>query len=222
MREGILSRIDAVIFDMDGLMFDSEPIWTAAWAPTLEEFGVHEVPEGLADACRGTAGENQARILHEYVPSLPDPMAVIDRFFQIGTRMVADNAPEKPGLEPLLEYLDSRHVNMAVASSSVPELIHANLRRFGLEHYFSAIVSGHFLEHPKPAPDVFLITAQKMQVEPERTIVLEDSIAGIQAAHAGGFTPIMVPDMVAPTPEARRLSFAVCKDLNRVRELLKD
>lgn len=212
---------DAVIFDMDGLMFDSEPIWTEAWGPTLKLHGIDEVPDGLPNDCRGTVGTYEAKIVERYFPGV-DGLAVANDLQRVGSKyMMEHGVPKKPGLDDLLEYLDAQKIPCAVASSSVMELIESDLEKGGVRKYFKKLVSGSKLAHPKPAPDVFLKAADELGVEPARTVVLEDSINGIKAAHAGGFIPVMVPDIVQPTPEIRSMAKAVCKDLSEVRGLLE-
>lgn len=212
--------LDGVIFDMDGLMVDTEPIWTRAWAPTLEEFGIHEVPEGLPDACRGTAGSSTAEQIERYLGNGVDALAIFRRLDEVGSELTLREATKKPGLDEILAYLEKRGIPTGVASSGGIDRIIAQLERLGLREHFATIVSGQNLEHPKPAPDVFLLASGQLGVQPEKTIVLEDAPAGITAAHAGGFVPIMVPDQVAPTPEIREKAFAVCTDLLAVRDLI--
>lgn len=212
--------LEGVIFDMDGLMVDTEPIWTKAWAPTLEEFGIHEVPEGLPDACRGTAGSSTAEQIERYLGNDVDGLAIFRRLDEIGSELTLREATKKPGLDEILAYLEGRGIPMAVASSGGIDRILAQLDRLGLRKHFARIVSGRNLEHPKPAPDVFLLAAGQLGARPEKAIVLEDAPAGITAAHAGGFVPIMVPDQVAPTPEIREKAFAICADLLEARDLI--
>ena len=213
--------LEGVIFDMDGLMIDTEPIWTSSWKPTLEEFGIHEVPEGLPDACRGTAGNSTAEQIRRFLGDSVDALAIFRRLDEIGSERTLEEAEKKPGLDELLTFLESENVPMAVASSGGLDRIEAQLDRLSIRDYFTCVVSGRNLEHPKPAPDVFLLAADRLEVNPAHAIVLEDSPAGITAAHAGGFLPIMVPDMVHPTPEICSKTFAICSDLIGVRDVIR-
>ncbi|MGI6755757.1 MAG: HAD family hydrolase [Atopobiaceae bacterium] len=220
--QAVPQALEAVIFDMDGLMIDSESIWTAAWEPTLAEFGIHEIPEGLPDACRGTAGPTQVAQIEKYLGTAVDAAAISQRLEEIGEKNVIEQATKKPGLDELLAYLRQMRVPLAVASSATLERIDVQLDRLGLTSYFAERVSGHDLAHPKPAPDVFLLAAKRLGAAPHASMVLEDSLAGIAAAHAGGFMPVMVPDLVAPTSVARAQAYVICHDLLEVKALIAE
>lgn len=210
---------EAVIFDMDGLMFDTEPIWASCWPKTAIEFGV-ECKEGLADAMRGTNGAEAVSIIHEWYGDEVDPQAFVDRFYEIAHEALAHGAEKKPGLDRLLEYLKTEGIPMAVASSSSREMIKANLIRGGILPYFDSIVSGIEVEHAKPYPDVFLKAADELGVPPQKSLVLEDSYNGVRAGFAGGFRTVMVPDLSEPTEEMERLATAIVLNLNDVVDML--
>ena len=110
---------------------------------------------------------------------------------------------------------------MAVASSSPVSIIEGDLRAGEVEVYFDHIVSGQFVEHSKPAPDIFLEAARRLGTDPAHTLVLEDSFAGVRAGAAGGFVTVMVPDLHQPTPEIRALATRVCESLSEVRALFE-
>lgn len=210
---------EAVIFDMDGLMFDTEPIWASCWPKTAIEFGV-ECMEGLADAMRGTNGAEAVSIIREWYGDEVDPKAFVDRFYEIAHEALAHGAEKKPGLDRLLEYLKTEGIPMAVASSSSREMIKANLIRGGILPYFDSIVSGIEVEHAKPYPDVFLKAADELGVPPQKSLVLEDSYNGVRAGFAGGFHTVMVPDLSEPTEEMERLATAIVLNLNDVTDML--
>lgn len=210
---------EAVIFDMDGLMFDTEPIWASCWPKTAIEFGV-ECMEGLADAMRGTNGAEAVSIIREWYGDEVDPKAFVDRFYEIANEALAHGAEKKPGLDRLLEYLKIEGIPMAVASSSSREMIKANLIRGGILPYFDSIVSGIEVEHAKPYPDVFLKAADELGVPPQKSLVLEDSYNGVRAGFAGGFHTVMVPDLSEPTEEMERIATAIVLNLNDVVDML--
>ena len=210
---------EAVIFDMDGLMFDTEPIWASCWPKTAIEFGA-ECMEGLADAMRGTNGAEAVSIIREWYGDEVDPKAFVDRFYEIAHEALAHGAEKKPGLDRLLEYLKTEGIPMAVASSSSREMIKANLIRGGILPYFDSIVSCIEVEHAKPYPDVFLKAADELGVPPQKSLVLEDSYNGVRAGFAGGFHTVMVPDLSEPTEEMERLATAIVLNLNDVVDML--
>lgn len=212
--------IQGAIFDMDGLMFDTEPIWTRTWAPVLATIGV-EYPHGLADAVRGTSGKSMEAVINRFLPNV-DAAYVREKAYEHVHEELEKGVPKKPGLDELLAYLASKDIPMAVASSSSLEAIKKNLANGGVSEYFGELFTGVGMAHPKPEPDIFLNTAAAMGVDPAHTLVFEDSLSGVRAGTAGGFITIMVPDMVAPDDFAREHAACICKDLLEVRDLLAE
>lgn len=210
--------VEGVIFDMDGLMFDTEPVWTEAWTPTLATVGLEFNPE-LADAARGTSGSSMEAVVHRFLPDV-DAKHIRETLYKTAHAMMEEGVPKKTGLDEMLDFLKAQGVPLAVASSSSQELIDLHLRNGGVREYFSELVSGDGLEHPKPAPDIFLKAAAALGVDPAHTLVLEDSLSGVRAGVAGGFVTVMVPDMVAPDDFARENATRICGSLHEVRELL--
>ena len=212
--------IEGVIFDMDGLMFDTEPLWTDAWYVVLPKFGFPEVPPALPDAMRGSSGEVSYRIMRSFLGEDADAPAIWARMKEEVHEMLTRGVVKKPGLDELLAFLAEHDLPMAVASSSPHDIIEMDLANGKVRDYFTYIVSGEDVDRPKPDPQVFLVSAERMGTDPARTLVLEDSLNGVRAGAAGGFVTVMVPDMIAPTDEIRALYTRECKDLFEVRDLL--
>ena len=192
--------INGVIFDMDGLMFDTERMWATFWEPALAALGL-EYKEGLAEAERGTAGETSRNIVRQFYGEDCDANAIIDSLHRVADEEFRKPVPKKPGLDELLAWLDANHIPMAVASSSRVHVIEGNLNNWGLTHYFKALVSGQQVKHSKPDPEIFLLAAEKLGTDPARTLVLEDSYNGVRAGAAGGFVTVMVPDLLPADDE---------------------
>lgn len=211
--------VDGVIFDMDGLMFDSERVWGTLWEPALATFGL-TVPDGMPDAARGTTGDAALAVIRRFCGADVDAEAVFAEFYRQAELAFARGVPPKPGLFGLLDYLAAQGIPMAVASSSPEALIRNNLDRAGIADCFAAIVPGKQVARSKQAPDIFLEAARRLGTVPARTLVLEDSFPGVRAGAAGGFVTVMVPDTMAPTDEIRTLATRVCASLSEVRDLL--
>lgn len=211
--------LEGVIFDMDGLMFDTEPIWSDVWAPIIEDMG-STCPTELADAVRGTSGKSMEAIIHRFVPNV-DATAVRERAYEMVHEQVLKGVPKKRGLDELLDCLAEMDVPLAVASSSALEVIEMNLQNGGIRERFGHLFTGVGMANPKPAPDLFLATAKAMGTDPANTLVLEDSLSGVRAGVAGGFLTVMVPDMVAPDDYAREHATMICSDLLEVRDAIE-
>ena len=193
--------VKGVIFDMDGLMFDTERLWDTLWEPACAALGL-PLPadmEKFRAGGRGLAGDNLRRHVDE-------------RF--------ARGVPCKKGLKELLATLEDMGLPRIVASSSPRNMIEMNLQTTGTARYFLDVVSGTEVAHSKPAPDTFLVAAKKLHLDPHDCLVLEDSFNGVRAGRAAGCVTVMVPDLMQPTEEIAQLYDRKCEDLLEVRDLL--
>lgn len=213
--------IKGVIFDMDGLMFDTERLWDTLWEPACQALGVPmlEDTESFYASGRGLAGQYLQEHVHKYFPQV-DPQKMLDKIWQIGDERFAQGVPCKPGLKELLALLEERGLPRIVASSSPRNMIEQNLQTTGTARYFHDIVCGADVEHSKPAPDIFLEAARRLGLDIRDCLVLEDSYNGVRAGHAAGAVTIMVPDLAQPDEEIRQLYTRCCHDLYEVRNLL--
>ena len=207
--------INGVIFDMDGLMFDTERMWATFWEPALAALGL-PYKEGLAEAERGTAGETSRKIVRSFYGEDCDANAVIDSLHRVADEEFKKPVPKKPGLDELLAWLDANRIPMAVASSSRVHVIQGNLDNWGLTHYFKAL---DLLAADQRSAIVG--QAPVAEVAPKHCLVLEDSYNGVRAGAAGGFVTVMVPDLLPADDEMRRLYTAECRDLHEVLDGLK-
>lgn len=212
--------IQGVIFDMDGLMFDTERIWATLWEPALATLGL-PYKEGLDVAARGTAGDSMRAVLRRFYGPDCDADAIIDALHREAEKAFQAPPPKKPGLDAILTWLDAQHIPMVVASSSRMASILHHLNGWDMTHYFKAVISGEQFSSSKPDPEIFYKAAAALGTEPARTLVLEDSYNGVRAGAAGGFVTIMVPDLTPADDEMRRLYTAECKDLYEVLDGLK-
>ena len=213
--------IQGVIFDMDGLMFDTERIWATLWEPALAGLGL-SYKEGLDEAARGTAGDSMRAVLRRFYGPDCDPDRIIEALHKQGETAFLAPPPKKPGLDEILAWLEQRHIPMVVASSSRMASIRHHLDGWGLTHYFKAVISGEQFTSSKPDPEIFYRAAEMLGTKPEHTLVLEDSYNGVRAGAAGGFVTVMVPDLAQPDDEMRRLYTAECASLHEVRRMLEN
>lgn len=204
------------IFDMDGLMFDTERLWQEGWRILAARYG-YQPDDDFARDISGTTGEIMEGVIHRYYPGLDPSMFIREERAYVKSRL-EEGVPVKPGLQELLELLQQKGLKMAVASSSRMEMIVENLRRTGMTDYFEAVVSGHQVRSAKPKPDIFVFAAGRIGLSPLDCYVLEDSFGGVRAGHASGAFTIMVPDQLQPTEEIRLLADCICVDLHEVAE----
>jgi HAD superfamily hydrolase (TIGR01509 family) len=204
----------AVIFDMDGLLLDSEPLYRVTWQTAAAEMGC-PIDNALYAQFVGRGNDEAERLLAE---RFGDALA-IDEFRvrwrrDFDERLEQEPLPRKPGAIELLDLLDERGIAKGLATSSPREIAQRCLGDLALR--FTAIAFGDEVEHSKPAPDLFLLAAQRLGIAPSRCLVLEDSEAGVRAARAAGMDVIMVPDLIPPTEEIAAMTASVCPTLHDV------
>lgn len=185
--------IQAILFDLDGLMVDSEPHSIAAWQAVLAKRGA-TFDQAMIDRTFGLRVDETSQLLKDTY-HLRDSSADLAREkIEYQITHLNGNVKPMPGLIELLDLIDQRHLKKAVASSSQRRYVDAVLRSIGLHDRFSVVIGGNEVSGGKPAPDVFLAAARALQVDPQNCLVLEDSPAGVQAAKSANMTCIAVPN----------------------------
>ncbi len=208
-------KFAAVIFDMDGLMLDTERIYRDMFNLAAADCGV-EFPLWLHEKMLGRNSTDCRAILNEHWCDEPLVARFFDRSRHHHEVCFAAPAPLKPGLLELLDLIEERGTPKVVATSTRRAHAVPRLEQAGLLHRFATVSAGDDVQRGKPAPDLFLLAAASIGVPPAQCLVLEDSEAGIAAAHAAGMTACMVPDMKQPCEDIRRLAYGVYPSLAEV------
>lgn len=213
--------IKAVVFDMDGVLFDTEKLCLDSWDAIAKENGVGDVETVFLQCVGRNSNDTRTIIMEHYGEDFP-----YDTFRKRASEWTREylrnnGMPIKPGVREILEFLKGAGYEIGLASSSGKETVLSHLQAAGLLEYFSVIVTGDMVEHSKPNPDIYLLACEEMKVAPEAAYAIEDSPNGIRAAHAAGMSPIMVPDLIAPDDEMKELSFRIFKDLYEVKDFFQ-
>jgi HAD superfamily hydrolase (TIGR01509 family) len=212
----------AVIFDMDGLMLDTETLAREAWFNTMRTFGIALTDEIYLQVL-GTTGARTRQIFQEaYGAGIPIDAMYDHKQKYIDDAIAQGRIAAKPGLVALLNHLDANGIPKAVGSSTVRALVMKKLKAAGVRDRFEVIVGGDEVQHGKPAPDIFLKCAELLNVPPANCLVLEDSDNGIRAAHSAGMQCIMVPDLKPPADDVRLLANAVVGSLDEALNVIDD
>jgi HAD superfamily hydrolase (TIGR01509 family) len=208
--------VSAVIFDMDGLMLDTERVAMRAWMSAAAEHRL-DLTEAIYHGLIGLGGDEGRR----YLRSQSWDAGLVDdverrAWVNYARSLEQEGVPHKPGLFELLDFLESKTLRLAVATSTRTELAEHKLARVGVLERFDAIVGGDQVGNGKPAPDIYLRAADRLNCPPNECVVLEDSRNGVRAAAAAGMTVILVPDLCPIDPETAQLAFATAGSLLEV------
>lgn len=207
----------AVIFDMDGTIFDTERLVLDCWEHIGANHGISDIREVFM-RCIGTNNARTQEIVYEHYGK-DFPYDKFSRESSVLFHEIADKEgiPVKAGAVELLRDLSEHGVFLGLASSTRLAVVTQELQAAGLYDYFQVVVGGDLLKNSKPAPDIYLLTCERMGVLPGNTYAIEDSYNGIRSAHSAGLRPIMVPDLMPATEEMRELSEKVFADLIQVK-----
>lgn len=212
-----LSPFSAVIFDMDGTLLDTENVFKTIVYDVAGGLGF-DMREEVHLAMIGASHERTSELLVEaYGVAFPYPLFDEMCRERMHERMERE-VPVKTGAREMLAALRSRGIPMAVATSSRGRHALPHLERAGLLDMFATVVTRDDVVHPKPHPEPYLLAAGRLGVDPGHCLAVEDSHAGVHAAHAAGMQTVMVPDLVHPTDEIAALGIAVLESLHHLRE----
>lgn len=212
--------MEAVIFDMDGVIFDSERLVYEGWKALSVKYGFDNLDE-IYMKCIGVNSATCRQIyLDFYGEDFPYDKYRQERSDDYHARYSGGRLPMKPGVEELLSHLKKSDYKIAIASSTRSALVKEQIEDAGLMQYFDVIVGGDQVKKSKPEPDIFLKAAELLGVKPENAYVIEDSYNGIRAAKSAHMRPIMVPDMVQPDEEMQDKAWKICDSLKDIITLI--
>ncbi len=213
--------MNTIVFDMDGVLFDTERLCQDSWLAVAEESGLPNM-DVIFPQCIGLNANDSRRIVMN---------AYGEDFDYEGFRSKASvwfwdyiekkGLPVKPGVKELLSWLREEGWAVGLASSTRRSSVENHLEQAGIRDYFATIVTGDMVEHSKPRPDIYLMACRELGVDPGQAYAIEDSPNGIRSAYRAGMSPLMVPDMIAPDEEMRELSTKIFSDLHEVLRFLQ-
>ena len=205
-----------VVFDMDGVIFDSEIKVVECWQEIADKYHI----DGIESACRACLGLNREAAKVEfkkrYGENFPYDAYKSEMSALFHSRYSDGRLPLKPGVEELLKYFKDVGKKIAVASSTRSELVKQELLDAGLLKYFDVVIGGDMVARSKPEPDIFLKACEKLGLAPDNTYGIEDSYNGIRALSAAGIHAIMVPDLAEASEEMVKLAEVILPDLHSV------
>jgi HAD superfamily hydrolase (TIGR01509 family) len=216
-----MSPNSGVIFDMDGLMVDTERIARIAWQEASRAAG-YEMPDTVFSLMIGRTKRDSGDLMRQHLGAGFDFERVHAATGILFEKIIErDGLPLKPGIRELLTDLSARNIPLAVATSTRNPVATQRLESVDLLKYFTVVVTGDQVTRGKPEPDIFLEAVRRLGIDARTSYALEDSFAGVRSANGAGLRVIMVPDLLQPTPEMAALTHAVAKSLDDVLPLLQ-
>ena len=221
-RPGFPEGICGVLFDMDGVILNSEKLYAKFWAAGCECYGYHMTYQQALGMRSLSAQAGQ-----EYLSSLFGPdisyFQVRAKRIELMDAYIEENGIEaKPGIFQLLDYLAARNIPYAITTASPNDRIQNHLGRLGLYDRFPHICTAHEVKNGKPAPDIYLLGAKTIGIPPEHCLALEDSYTGILSAHRAGCLASIVPDLDQPGENIRSIAYAKLDSLADVIDLMEE
>jgi len=215
-----LGRPAAVVFDMDGLLFDTEAHWHDALIALAAEKDLPQIDSAVARSTIGLSWDATCEMFGDLLPANHDPESFISAWKDRYAALAEARLEMKSGVIELLDHLQELDIPCAVATNTSRQIALNHLSHHGLIERFVAIVTAEDCVEGKPAPDPYLEAARRLGVPPAECIALEDSINGVLSAHRAGMTTVMVPDLIEPDETTAGLCAKVARTLHDVREML--
>lgn len=213
--------LELVVFDVDGLMIDTESVWKNAFDKAGDKYGIPNLGDTLFPSLIGKRLEDEQELLDRLLPS-DIQNQLINEWRQIGLGSLEREVPVKPGLYEMLDYLEQHHIKMTVATTTRRELTEQRLKKIGVYNRFDYVLCGDEVTKRKPDPEIYLSVLHKMNTKAENAIVLEDSSIGVEAAYRAGIDCIQVPDLIAPTEVQEKQTICIVKDLMEARDYIQE
>ena len=213
--------LELVVFDVDGLMLDTESVWKEAFDKAGNKYGIPGLGDTLFPSLIGKRLEDEQELLDRLLPG-DIQESLLNDWRQMGLSSLEKEVPVKPGLNEILDFLDAHHIKKAVATTTRRELTEERLRKIGVYDRFDYVLCGDEVKNRKPDPEIYLSVLHKMNTKAENAIVLEDSSVGVEAAYRASIDCIQVPDLIAPTEVQKEQTICIVKDLMEARDYIKE
>ena len=217
---GASRPIRGILFDMDGLVLDSEILYTRFWREAAAALGYPmTIEQSLGMRSLGKK-QGQPYLESLFGPGIDYTTLRSKRIELMDAYVEEHGVPPKPSIFELLDYLESQDIPSAITSSSPMDSIIQHLSAVNLLHRFRKLCSGHDIPNTKPAPDIYLLGAEKLGLDPRECLALEDSPTGILSAYRAGCLPVMIPDLDQPGQNVLPLLYAKADSLADIISLL--
>lgn len=216
------NKFKAVLFDMDGVLLDTEKVCKVTWTLAAEEYRIKNIDEAFYK-CVGMNRTDTERTLAHYLDGKVDAETFRERtselFYDVEKKQGLDL---KPFVVKCLTELKTSGFRISVASSTRGESVRRQLKNAGIIDFFETLTTGELVQHSKPAPDIYLKAAESLSLKPEECVAVEDSPNGVRAAVAAGIKCVMVPDLIQPDDEMKKIAWKILPSLENFCGILVD
>ncbi|WP_191017896.1 HAD family hydrolase [Treponema zioleckii] len=214
------NNFKAVLFDMDGVLLDTESVCKICWNRAAAEYGVDDIEKAYYE-CVGTNTNDTLQILKKYCAGKVSVEEFHNRTGELFYVVEREQGLKKmPYVVECLESLKSRGLRLAVASSTRWENVSRQLKAAGIFDFFETITTGDTVEHSKPAPDIYIKSFESLSLLPNDCVAVEDSPNGVRAAVAAGLKCVMVPDQIQPDDEMKKIAWKIIASLKALPETI--
>lgn len=218
-RYSFFMNISAIIFDMDGVLLDSESICNKTWKIASKEFGILDDKDAV-NKCRGTNRHDAAIILRQLYGQDFEGEKFLDRTSELFMEIeFSTGIPLMPYAKEILEYLKPKY-RLALASSTRGPTVQRQLTNAGLIEYFESRTTGEMVTHSKPDPEIYQLAVKSLGLQAENCVAVEDSPNGASSAIAAGLKTVLIPDRTPATQDVLQRAWKVCESLAGLRNFL--
>ena len=217
-----MKKIKAILFDMDGVLLDTESVCKICWRRAADEIGLKNIDE-IFMQCVGRSRTDTILLLQKYLPNQNAAFTFRERTGELFDVVWHEEGLKKmPYVVECLESLKNAGFRLAVASSTRALKVHPQLKEAGIFDYFETITTGDMVSHSKPDPEIYLKSAESLKLSCEECVAIEDSPNGVRSAFSAGIKCIMVPDLIQPDSEIKEKSWKIFKNLKETADFLTE
>ena len=215
-----MKKIRAILFDMDGVLLDTESVCEVCWAKAADEIGLSNIHE-IFMQCVGRSKTDTEKLLEKYLPDEGAAVKFRNRTSELFSVVEKEQGLNKmPFVVDCLESLKKAGFRLAVASSTRAAKVHPQLTNAGIHDYFETFTTGDTVTHSKPDPEIYLKAAASLNLQPEECVAIEDSPNGVRSATNAGIKCIMIPDLIQPDSEMKEKAWKIFSNLKETSDFL--
>ncbi len=216
-----MNELKMIIFDVDGLLLNTEFLWEKAWSDIAEKYHVPQFSE-IFHKVVGISGSDVTKVLDENLGNVENREELLDAARKLGTQYLDERIELMPGVVELLDTLEQLHIRKAVATTTNREATMKRLTKMGIIDRFEYILCGDEVIKRKPSPEIYLKVLKAVHCDANNVLVLEDTGYGVQAAHDANAKVIMVPSVNSPKEIDKKNAYKVVKSLYDVKEMIEE